>query len=466
MAGGAGGTEEQQPTGVGYVFLVAMVAALGGLLFGYDTAVISGAIGFLRTRFDLDASLEGWAASSALVGCIAGAAFAGSLSDWRGRRWVLFLAAILFTISAVGAALPRNLSEFAAARIVGGFGIGAASMLSPLYIAEISPARIRGRLVSINQFAIIFGMLVVYFVNALVARAGVLIGGEEWNVAYGWRWMFASGSLPALIFFVLLFFVPESPRWLVKKGRREEAMAILIRVGGSAHAQTEMAEIEDALAHEERSILQLFKPGMRIALAIGIVLAILQQVTGINVVLYYAPEIFKSAGLAATQAIDQTVFVGAINLAFTLIAIWLVDRLGRKPLLLIASAGMAVSLFLLGGAFVFRRFEGPWVLLCVLAYVASFAVAMGPVVWVVLSEIFPTHIRGTAMSIATVCLWISCFLVSQFFPWMLEQLGGKSFFVYGAMCVVSFVFVAGFVPETKGKTLEEIERRWMRQGRA
>ena len=441
--------------GVGYVFLVTLVAALGGLLFGYDTAVINGAIGFLTTRFDLNADYAGWAGSSVLVGCIFGAGFAGALSDWLGRRRVLLLSAALFAISAIGSAIPRNLTEFVIARIVGGFGVGAASLLSPLYIAEISPARFRGRLVSVNQFAIVSGMLVVYFINALIARAGESVGGEAWNVTYGWRWMFASETFPALVFFLLLFFVPESPRWLIKRNRRGEALSILARVGGSEHAKREIAEIEDAIAHEETSVLQLLKPGMRMAMTIGIVLAVLQQVTGINTVLYYGSEIFKSTGLASTDAIDMTVIVGAVNLVFTIVAIWTVDKLGRKPLLLIASAGMGASLFLLATVF-----EGRWVFVFIIAYVAFFAVAMGPVVWVVLSEIFPTRVRGTAMSVATVFLWIACFLVSQFFLRLFELFEGKAFLIYAAMCVVTFVFVALYIPETKTKTLEEIERWW------
>lgn len=443
-----------------YVVLLTLVAALGGLLFGYDTGVISGAIGFLTTRFDLNADLEGWAVSSALVGCIIGACFAGVLSDAIGRKRVLLLSAVLFTVSAIGSAIPRNLTEFALARIIGGVGVGAASMLSPLYIAEIAPARIRGRLVSMNQFAIISGFLVVYFVNALVAWTGDSLGGEAWNVAYGWRWMFGSETLPAAVFMVLLFVVPESPRWLVKQGRAPEALAVLTRAGGAAQAQREMAEIETAIAQEEPSLRQLLRWEVRIALTLGVVLAVLQQVTGINTVLYYAPEIFKSAGLGATAAIAQTVIVGVVNLTFTVVAILVVDRVGRKPLLLAASAGMGISLFMLGRAFVLQHFEGPWVLLFVLTYVASFAVAMGPVVWVVLSEMFPTRIRGTAMSIATVSLWIACFLVSQTFPRMLEQLQGRAFFVYGVMCAISFAFVAVCLFETKGKTLEQIEKWW------
>ncbi len=444
----------------GYVFVLASVAALGGLLFGYDTAVISGAIGYLSDYFGLDAPMRGWAASSALIGCIAGACFAGVLSDWLGRKKVLILSAVLFTVSAVLSGVPQNLTQFAIARIIGGFGVGAASMLSPLYIAEVAPASIRGRLVSLNQLTIVGGMLVVYFVNALIARYGMVAGGEAWNVAWGWRWMFVSETLPAVLFFVLLFFVPESPRWLIKNHRRDAAFATLARVNGATRAEAEVTEIAETVAREDTSIRQLFQPGLRIALLVGVALAILQQVTGINVVLYYAPEIFKSVGRAADTAIYQTVIVGLVNVSFTLVAIWVVDRVGRKPLLLAASAGMGLSLAALGLAFRFQRFEGPLVLFLVLAYVASFAVAMGPVVWVVLSEIFPTRVRGTAMSIATVCLWIACYAVSQTFPWLLETFAGNSFFLYAVMCAVCFIFVWFCVPRTEGKTLEEIERHW------
>lgn len=447
----------------GYVWLLASVAALGGLLFGYDTAVISGAIGYMEQHWHLDSVVKGWAASSALVGCIVGAMFAGVLSDWLGRKKVMIMSAVLFGVSAIGAALPQTVTQLAIARILGGFAIGSASMLSPLYIAEVTPAAVRGRMVSLNQFAIVGGMLVVYFVNAYIAQLGERIGGEAWNIACGWRWMFGSGALPAVFFFALLFFVPESPRWLIKRGRREEAMTVLARVNGDAQARRDAAEIEDAIAHEDTSVAQLFRPGLRGVMAMGIVLAVLQQVTGINVVLYYAPEIFKSLGSSSTSAFYQTVVVGAVNMGFTVLAIWVVDRIGRKPLLALASAGMGLSLFALGGAYALGRLQGTLALVFTLAYVASFAVAMGPVVWVVLAEIYPTRVRGTAMSFATVCLWCACFLVSQTFPWLQEHLAGYSFFIYGVMCIVSIVFVSLAVPETKGMTLEQIERSWAKE---
>ncbi len=452
------GAEKDTAAGGAYVLVLSLVAALGGLLFGYDTAVISGAIGYLSEHWNLGEHMKGWAASSALLGCIFGAMFAGKLSDKMGRKKVLILSAVLFAVSAVTSALPRTLTELAIARIIGGFGVGAASMLSPLYIAEVSPARIRGRMVSINQLAIVFGMLVVYFVNAYIAWHGEKTGGHAWNVAQGWRWMFASETLPALLFFALLFLVPESPRWLIKKGRAVEALAVLTRTNGAGRARMEAAEIAEAVAGEDDSAEQLLKPGLRGLMAVGVVLAVLQQITGINVVLYYAPEIFKSLGQSDTAAIYQTVVVGAVNMGFTLVAIWVVDKIGRKPLLLLASAGMAVSLFALGGAYALGRLGGAAALIFVLAYVAAFAVAMGPVVWVVLSEIYPMRVRGTAMSVATVCLWIACLVVSQTFPFMLERLAGGSFFLYGVMCLVSFWFVWRHIPETKGLTLEQIER--------
>jgi len=469
-AGGApldcGGRElaGRQAGGITYVFLVTLVAALGGLLFGYDTGVINGAIGPLETHFDLNEYQKGWAAGCALLGCALGAAFAGVFSDRFGRKKVLILSAVLFLISAVGTALPRTVTTFILYRILGGIGVGAASMSSPMYIAEISPARIRGRMVSINQFAIVTGFLVVYFVNYFIARQG----GEAWNAQVGWRWMFASESLPALILLILLFVVPESPRWLTKQGRTEEAFAILARVGGSDHAKAELGEIRETLALESGSVRQWLQPGMEIVLVIGIVLAVLQQVTGINVFLYFGTEIFKKMGSGTNAALLQTVIVGAVNLTFTVVAIWTVDRLGRKPLMIIGSAGMGVSLLAMGLA-AYVQSTGLWMLLFILGYIACFALSVGPVTWVILSEVFPTRIRGRAMAIATVCLWIANYIVSQTFPMMDENAWliatfhrAFPFWLYGVFCVVLLLFVAIFVPETKGKSLEQIERHWMR----
>jgi SP family xylose:H+ symportor-like MFS transporter len=446
-----------------YVMLVCLVAALGGLLFGYDTGVINGAIGPLKAHFTLDANWEGWATGCALVGCAIGAAVAGVLSDWLGRKKVLILSAILFLISAIGTALPKNITTFIIYRIIGGLGVGAASMSSPMYIAEISPARIRGRMVSVNQFAIVTGFLVVYFVNYFIA----LQGDQMWNEESGWRWMFGSESLPALLLLVLLFFVPESPRWLTKQNRSDEALEILTRVDGAEYAETELLEIKDAIAHESGSLQQLLQPGMEIVLVIGIVLAVLQQVTGINVFLYFGTEIFKKMGSETNAALLQTVVVGVVNLTFTIIAIWTVDKLGRKPLMIIGSLGMGLSLLGMGLMAYFQNTD-LWVLLFILGYIACFALSVGPVTWVILSEIFPTRIRGRAMAIATVCLWVANYVVSQTFPmmdennWLLERFHHAfPFWLYGVFCVVLVVFVRRFVPETKGKTLEEIERHWM-----
>jgi SP family arabinose:H+ symporter-like MFS transporter len=442
---------------VWYVSLIAGVAALGGLLFGYDTAVIAGAIGFLKTKFQLDAAMEGWAVSCALIGCILGAMAAGVLSDLFGRKKVLIFAAFLFLISAIGSALPRTLTEFVFARMVGGMGVGIASLISPLYIAEISPAYIRGRLVSLNQLAIVSGMLIIYFINAWIAGRG----NELWNVTLGWRWMFASETIPAMLFFILLLVVPESPRWLIKQNKEHTAERIFRKVMPEEKIAPALFEIKDAIAHESGSVLQLFQPGLRTALVIGVVLAVLQQVTGINAILYYAPEIFKAAGTGTNAALLQTVLVGFINVAFTFVAIYTVDNWGRKTLLLFGSAGMGVSLLVIGFAFHFSASQG-WLLLpFVLLYIACFASSMGPVVWVVMSEIFPTRIRGTAMSIATVILWISCYAVSQTFPMFVESVGSAfTFWIYMIMAVVTFSFVLKVLPETKGRTLEEIESSW------
>jgi sugar porter (SP) family MFS transporter len=440
------------------------VAALGGLLFGYDTGVIAGSIGFLRDHFGLDPKWQtGGAAACALVGCSVGVALAGIFSDWLGRKRVLLLSAVLFLISALGTALPRTLVQFIVFRIIGGIGVGAASITSPMYIAEISPARIRGRLVSVNQFAIVTGFMVVYLVNYFIA----LQGTEQWNIAFGWRWMFGSEALPALLLFLLLFLVPESPRWLIKQNRTATARSILQRVGGSRQAQVEMEAIREAIAQESGSVAQLLQPGMRVALVIGIVLAILQQVTGINVFLYYAPEIFKSMGAQTNVALLQTVVVGAANLGFTVVAIWTVDRLGRKPLMIIGATGMGVSLFAMGLAAFYRQTEA-WLLIFILGYIACFALSIGPVTWVILSEIFPNRIRGRAMAIAAVCLWLANYVVTQTFTvmdqdqWLVEKFHHAfPFWVYGSLCVVEALFVWLLVPETKGKTLEEIEHRWM-----
>jgi len=458
-------TKEKNKGSILFVVGVCSVAALGGLLFGYDTGVINGSLKFVQLKFDLSPAMKGFAASSALLACIFGAAFAGTLSDRLGRKKVLILSAVMFLVSAIGTALPQNLIQFVIFRIIGGLGVGAASMTSPMYIAEISPAKIRGRMVSVNQFAIIFGMLVVYFINYYIAGRG----DEAWNTETGWRWMFGSESIPAVLLLVLLFFVPESPRWLTKQSQKSKALQILSKVDGEQYAEEEMQMIEETLSHESGSLSQLFNPGMRVVLVIGVVLAVLQQVTGINVFLYFGSEIFeKLGGETIDAALLQQVVVGAVNLLFTVIAIWTVDKIGRKPLMLIGSAGMGIALFAMGTAG-YLQATGMWMLAFVLIYIASFALSVGPVTWVILSEIFPTKIRGRAMGIATICLWIANSIVSQTFPMMDENQfliekfhHGFPFFIYGIMCIVLIVFVKCIVPETKGKILEEIEKMWIK----
>lgn len=450
---------------VGFLVGVCGVAALGGLLFGYDTGVINGSIRFVQLRYELSGTMKGFAASSALIACIFGAALAGLLSDRFGRKNVLIISAVLFLISAIGTAIPRNVMEFIVYRFIGGLGVGAASMTSPMYIAEISPARIRGRMVSVNQFAIVFGMLLVYFVNYFIAG----LGDEVWNTTVGWRWMFGSEAIPAVLFLILLFFVPETPRWLCKKNRRGDALDVLTKVDGADYAAAELEIMDQMISHESASLTQFFRPDLRIVLWIGIILAVLQQVTGINVFLYFGSEIFETlGGTTIDAALLQQVIVGAVNLIFTLLAIWTVDRLGRRPLMILGAAGMGISLFGMGLAGYFQTM-GTWLLIFVLGYIACFALSVGPVTWVILSEIFPTKIRGRAMGIATICLWLANSIVSQTFPmmdenpWLVETFHHSfPFWIYGSLCVVLLLFVWKYVPETKGKSLEEIERHWFR----
>ena len=436
-----------------YVIYVSIVAALGGLLFGFDTAIIAGAARFLKERFALSAFGEGLAVSIVLVGCMAGAAIAGTVSDRLGRRRFMFISAVLFFISALGCAIPQNLIQFLAFRFIGGLAIGSASIVSPLYISEVAPPKIRGALVSVNQLAIVTGILMSYFVSWILVGAG----------ASNWRWMFATGAIPAVVFFLFVLGVPESPRWLVKQGRESEASTILTRLNGPEIAKSELVNIKETLTLEGGSLKELLQPGFRTALFIGIFLAVFQQITGINAVIYYAPRFFEAAGLARSSAILQSALIGVVNVVFTLVAIALVDRLGRKPMLMVGSAGMGLSFILLGAAFKFQLFSGSLILLFTLLYIAFFAMTLGPIVWVVIAEIFPTRIRGRAMAIATVSLWLADFAVSLTFPVIADKLHESfAFWLYAGMCLINFVFIWAVLPETKGKSLEEIEKRWIK----
>jgi MFS transporter, SP family, arabinose:H+ symporter len=442
---------------IGFVTLVSSVAAVGGLLFGYDTAVVSGAIGFLGEHFHLSPAMTGWTVSSLLIGAMIGSGLSGVASDRVGRKKILLLAALLFTIASIGSAIPTTITQLIWARMLGGVGIGIASSLSPIYIAEIAPASIRGRLVSLNQLAIVIGISAVYFINASVAARGT----AEWNLNTGWRYMFAVGVVPGLLFLILLFVVPESPRWLTKQGRVDEAEKILARVNGPEQAKAELEEIRHSITAESGRVSELLSPAMKRPLFVGIALAVLQQVTGINAIMYYAPEIFKNIGAGENSSFYQTVLVGLVNLVFTFLAIWLIDRVGRKRLLLVGTVLMSLCLLVVGTAFQTGHTAGSWVLVAILLYVASFAVSFGPVMWVVLSEIFPTRVRGVAMSVATVALWAADYLVSQTFPILIESIGpGMTFYLFLLMSVIAFFFTLRSVPETKGKTLEQIEQSW------
>lgn len=439
-----------------YLLKVTIIGALGGLLFGYDTAVISGVIGFLETKFGLNANLKGWAVSSAIVGCVIGVAIAGYIADRIGRKKTLIITALLFAISAIGSAMANDFTFFVVARMVGGVGVGAASMLSPLYISEIAPANKRGTLVSLYQLAIVLGINIVFFLNYKIANFGT----EQWNIDTGWRYMLGSELIPALLFFIALFFVPESPRWLSKKGRDEEALDILCRVNSEDEAKKVHEEIKDALNHEKGTLRELFEPGLRTAMIIGVFLALFSQITGINAIMYYAPEILKGAGFGVDSALMQTVIIGVINTLFTFVAIKYIDKAGRRTLLLYGVSGMILCLFGIGLLYQFDSTSGPWLLILILGFVACFATSLGPIPWVLISEIFPTKTRGIAMSLSIIVLWIGVMLISQFTPVLLEMGETFTFWLFMVNAIILLIFTYKMIPETKGKTLEEIEQSW------
>ena len=524
-----------------YVWAISLVAALGGLLFGYDWVVINGAKPFYEKYFHLATPFqEGWATSCALVGCLLGAILAGSFSDRYGRKRLLIFAAVLFVVTGVGVALAHDtqrlggLAWFALFRILGGMGIGLASNISPMYIAEVSPAEVRGKFVSLNQLTIVIGILLAQYANYLIGTHGDVVdqrriaavapvsdAGERpgiareflarygrqlkpdvveaflaqqgngltrdavveflagndvnlpasygeladrrltpWNEVEGWRWMFGAVTLPGALFFLAMFFVPESPRWLVKNGRDDLARAVLTKIGGPDFAGREVAQIRATLVHEVGRVdfRELFDPRMRTILTLGVVLAVLQQWCGINVIFYYADKVFLDAGYPVTEILLNIVILGSVNMAFTFVAIFTVDRLGRRRLMLLGELGLAVLFAMLGAAYFFHA-KGTPVLALVLTAMACYCCTLAPVTWVILSEIFPNRIRGAAMSVSVFALWVACFLLSLSFPIFRDTIGpARTFWIYSVICILGFFFILARLPETKGKTLEQIER--------
>ena len=460
-----------------YIFALTLVATLGGLLFGYDTAVISGTVESLRKFFiepqglplDQANALEGFVVSSALIGCILGASFAGWISQRYGRKPTLILAAILFLLSAIGSAWPELfigmpgsgdhtfMYAFVAYRILGGIGVGLASMVSPMYIAEVAPADRRGNLVAWNQFAIIFGMLVVYFVNYLIRNnlGDTAEAIQQAMVDVGWRRMFLSEAFPAGAFFLLILLVPETPRFLALYGNDSRAFSVLERINGTAEARTILDEIKSTV-DEKRE--HLFAYGKTV-IVVGVLLSFFQQAIGINVVLYYAPRIFENMGATGDASMLQTVVMGVVNIIFTVVAIFTVDRVGRKPLLMIGSTGMMIGMAVLA-ALSFTDTIGLGALIFIIIYTASFMMSWGPICWVLISEIFPNTIRSQAVAIAVAAQWISNFLVSATFPSLSGWSVGGTYCIYAVMSLLSALFVWKMVPETKGKTLEQMSALW------
>jgi sugar porter (SP) family MFS transporter len=460
----SGGLETRINTG--YVWLISVVAALGGLLFGYDWVVIGGAKPFFERFFHLtDAAQSGWANSCALVGCLFGALLAGALSDRFGRKRLLVLSAAMFAVTSIGNALAGNFTIFVGWRILGGVAIGLASNLSPMYIAEVAPARMRGRLVSVNQLTIVIGVLLAQLVNWYLVRDLPAGASDEfitssWYGQAGWRWMFALTAAPSLLFFAGMFVVPESPRWLAKNGRREAARAVLEKIGGAAFAQAELSSIEGTLQNETGKVRfsELLAPGMRKVLALGVVLAVFQQWCGINVIFNYAEEIFKAAGYDISTVLKNIAWTGSVNLAFTFVALGVVDRGGRRPLMLFGAAGLGVLYVVLGFCY-HSGVQGLPMLLLVLGAIACYSMSLAPVTWVVISEVFPNRIRGAAMSVAVAALWVACFILTATFPLLNQALGAAgTFWLYGAICFAGLGYIFLKLPETKGKTLEEIEK--------
>ena len=450
-----------------FILGITLISAMGGLLFGYDWVVIGGAKPFYERFFEIASSpyLQGWAMSSALIGCLAGAMVSGYLSDHYGRKYPLIAAAALFTVAAVGTGGAGQFPLFILFRLIGGLGIGLASAISPMYIAEISPAHLRGRLVSINQLTIVIGILSAQIINYLIADKisatssdGIIL--QSWNVQTGWRWMFWAGTVPALLFFFLSFLIPESPRFLAKSGKWKAASIILERIGGPIHSIQERKEIAESIPHSGNKInwKVLLSKRVRPVLILGVVLAVFQQWCGINVIFNYAEEVFTAAGYTVGDMLFNIVITGTVNLIFTLLSMRIVDSWGRRKMMLLGAGGLAIIYLILGTSY-FLEMNGLAILVLVMAAIATYSLTLAPVTWVVLSEIFPNTIRGAAMAIATTSLWVGCFVLTYTFPLLNKALHASgTFWLYGLICLSGFLFILKRLPETKGKSLEEIEK--------
>jgi SP family arabinose:H+ symporter-like MFS transporter len=450
-----------------YILGISLVSAMGGLLFGYDWVVIGGAKPFYEKFFGIVdyPRLQGWAMSCALAGCLMGSLLSGLMSDRYGRKRLLILAALVFIVSALGTGASDHFAPFVGYRILGGVAIGLASNLSPMYIAEITPASIRGGFVSINQLTIVIGILMAQVANWLIAEP-VPEGSSaqeillSWNGQHGWRWMFWAELAPASLFFILMWLVPESPRWLAKRKEHEKATQVLSRLGGREYARHEAAEIEHSLRHDTEKVhfRSLLSPGLSGVLIIGIVLAVFQQWCGINVIFNYAEEIFSAAGYGVSDTLFNIVITGSVNLIFTFVAIYTVDKLGRKALMLLGAGGLAGIYAVLGSMYYFDL-KGISVLVFILLAIACYAMTLAPVTWVLLSEIFPNRIRGAALAVATFALWAASFVLVYTFPFVNRAFGtGGAIWLFGLICIGGFIFIRTRVAETRGKSLEQIEQ--------
>ena len=452
-----------------FIAAVCSIGSLGGLLFGFDTAVISGTFSFIEQYFLLNEIEIGWFASSALIGAIIGALVSGSLSDRFGRKPILIIAAFLFFISALGCTIPNSFIFLIVARIIGGIGVGMASVLAPLYISEFSPPKIRGKLIALYQLSIVIGILLAYLSNWLLlkfSQESTSLFNETDKlykifVSEVWRGMFGLEMIPSGLFIVLLFLIPESPRWLIKNNNPEKGFNILTKISGKKIAEKEFIEIKNSISKFKGRIADLLRPGLRLALLVGIGLSVFGQFTGVNIIIYYGPTILENAGFKIDGALQFQVAIGLINLIFTILALWKIDRWGRRPLLVYGMFSVFISLIIIAFQFTFDSSQGILIVVMLCIYMASLALSINAVIWVLIGEIFPNRIRGSAMSIVTFTNWGANFLTAFTFPWYIDKIGmGGGFFTFAGMCLLATIFFNKYVPETKGKTLEEIENFW------